>query len=436
MIRALRRLDPSGLTLDAVSERVRAYLKLRPDTVKQIVTTLTDPDSSDLLEPVGGGAAAEVVQEAAADGDMAPDPDESRGDEAAMLKWEPEPVTADGASSGGAAARRAPDVLAILVQIYGSKATFVNEFRKMLSEKLLASASHDTEKEVRNLELLKKRFGDAALSACEVMLTDVAESRRISRSIQQHFGGVSGGGEGATLIDATVVSRLCWPSLPTDTFTLPAGVKKEMARFEKQFAHIKAPRKLVWKPSLGTVTLDVTFPDGSVGDVQCKPLQATILLRFGAQQRWALADLASELGIATDVVRKNLSIWLNRGFISEVRDAGGGAVFEAATSLGAGDESRHDAGEDEDGDAVASLAEEQRIAEMKVYEQYVIGMLTNLESLPVQRIHNMLKMFVPASGGDRGYDCSEQELQRFLMHMVEEAKLEHSAGQYRIAGRH
>jgi len=31
-----------------------------------------------LLEPVGGGAAAEVVQEAAADGDMAPDPDESR----------------------------------------------------------------------------------------------------------------------------------------------------------------------------------------------------------------------------------------------------------------------------------------------------------------------------------------------------------------------
>ena len=90
------------------------------------------------------------------------------------------------------------------------QATFVNEFRKMLSEKLLASASHDTEKEaqharahahatcactctcgapqrsgagslaladsvpvlreVRNLELLKKRFGDAALSACEAVL--------------------------------------------------------------------------------------------------------------------------------------------------------------------------------------------------------------------------------------------------------------------------
>ena len=52
------------------------------------------------------------------------------------------------------------------------------------------------------------------------MLTDVAESRRISRSIQQHFGGVSGGGEGATLIDATVVSRLCWPDLPAETVPL------------------------------------------------------------------------------------------------------------------------------------------------------------------------------------------------------------------------
>ena len=35
-------------------------------------------------------------------------------------------------------------------------------------------------------------------------------------------------------------------------------------------------------------------------------------------------------------------------------------------------------------------------------------------SLPLSRIHNMLRMFVPASGGDRGYDRSEAELQRHL----------------------
>jgi len=64
--------------------------------------------------------------------------------------------------------------------------------------------------------------------------------------------------------------------------------------------------------------------------------------------------------------------------------------------------------------------------------QYVLGMLTNLESLPLQRIHNMLKMFVPASGPDRGYDRTEHELQRFLHLLVDDGKLEHSAGQYKI----
>ena len=43
-IKALRHLDPSGVTLEAVSERVRGYLKARSDTVRQIVTSLTDPE--------------------------------------------------------------------------------------------------------------------------------------------------------------------------------------------------------------------------------------------------------------------------------------------------------------------------------------------------------------------------------------------------------
>ena len=110
--------------------------------------------------------------------------------------------------------------------------------------------------------------------------------------LPQHFGDAD-----AALLDATVASRLCWPSLPSDNFVLPEFIKREMARcrdmrrdtrrdmrreaplhvgdtnlllfyfliiffrYEKQYLHVKAPRKLVWKPSLGCVTLDVTFED-------------------------------------------------------------------------------------------------------------------------------------------------------------------------------
>ena len=87
--------------------------------------------------------------------------------------------------------------------------------------------------------------------------------------------------------------------------------------------------------------------------------------------------------------------------------------------------------EEEDGDGAEAKAK-QLEDEMKVYEQYVVGMLTNLESLPLDRIHNMLKMFVQSDDGNGGYDRTEQELQRFLGRMVEDGKLEAAGGQYRI----
>ena len=42
--------------------------------------------------------------------------------------------------------------------------------------------------QVRNLELLKKRFGETALASCETMLRDIADSRRVTRAVQRHCG--------------------------------------------------------------------------------------------------------------------------------------------------------------------------------------------------------------------------------------------------------
>ena len=46
----------------------------------------------------------------------------------------------------------------MLVNIYGSKELFVNEYRSLLSNRLLAQRSYDTDKEIRYLELLKLRY--------------------------------------------------------------------------------------------------------------------------------------------------------------------------------------------------------------------------------------------------------------------------------------
>lgn len=63
---------------------------------------------------------------------------------------------------------------------------------------------------------------------------------------------------------------------------------------------------------------------------------------------------------------------------------------------------------------------EDAVQEMAVYEQYIMGMLTTFEAgLPLERIHNMLKMFVP----DQAYDKNEGQLSSFLAQLVSEAKL-------------
>jgi hypothetical protein len=54
----------------------------------------------------------------------------------------------------------------------------------MLAARLLAKGGYDCQREVRTLEMLKIRFGDAELHHCEVMLRDVAESKRMDLAIR------------------------------------------------------------------------------------------------------------------------------------------------------------------------------------------------------------------------------------------------------------
>ncbi|CAJ1451639.1 unnamed protein product, partial [Effrenium voratum] len=78
--------------------------------------------------------------------------------------WVPDPMDADDAQPR---ARKAQDVVSLLVGIYGSKEMFIKEYKEMLADRLLGNPSYSTEREVQNLELLKTRFGDAALTHCE-----------------------------------------------------------------------------------------------------------------------------------------------------------------------------------------------------------------------------------------------------------------------------
>ena len=321
------------------------------------------------------------------------DLDELKGDEAAMLEWTPDPVQADPSRSS---CRRTADVLSILVNIYGSKALFVHEFRSMLADKLLNASDYETDREVRNLEVLKKRFGESAL----LVRSDAARHRRVAPSdaaVQRHFDD-----EDIKVLDATIVSRLCWPMLSTETFELPPDMAHEMARFEKQFASQGAAQAGV-EARARLRDLDVAFADRTIKAVRCSPLHATILLTFGKQPKasprspppsrssprpssagWCCGSTA---GSSTRSGARQTATFCTRPprTSAPARRAARSSIRMTTRPA-------------------AAAAAEAQLGPVRVYEQYVIGMLTNLGSLPVGRIHNMLRMFVPQSGADQGFD--------------------------------
>ena len=66
-----------------------------------------------------------------------------------------------------------------------------------------------------------------------------------------------------------------------------------------------------------------------------------------------------------------------------------------------------------------------------MYWSYVVGMLTNIGSLPLDRIHSMLKMF--AIHGPAGSQCTVEDVKQFLDHKVEAGELHVSNGLYKLS---
>jgi len=251
-IKALHELDPSGTTLGAISLPVQLYLRGRPDTVRSIVTGLTDDTGSDLFHELRKGSAAGAEgrgwrwrpravgqgdgegggEGAAADSDGEEEGDEEEGGTEAAMYWMPDALLPGPCLD--VYRKGSVDIIGMLVDIYGSTDLFLNEYRMLLSDKLLALTSYHIDHEVsapphpipfppsyqlpplphpssvptsppqcqpcicppprmtprvsdqvHNVELLKIRFGEGSLHKCEVMLKDLGDSKRLDAFVHK-----------------------------------------------------------------------------------------------------------------------------------------------------------------------------------------------------------------------------------------------------------
>ncbi|QRW00465.1 cullin family [Ceratobasidium sp. AG-Ba] len=405
-IRCLRILDPPGVLLFKVADPIRRYLRDRPDTIRCIVGSLVG-DGSDLLEENEQVLPIQALNE----------PYEDYTDPA----WEPDPNDAEPEFRTS----KPGDIVSTLVSIYDSRDLFVKELQNMLGQRLLAVKDHNYDNETRNVEILKLRFGEAALQLCDVMLKDVTDSRRIDKHMA---------GKIDVPLHPTIISHLFWPSLQTTSLKMPGQFQKQVCFrmqevFEHEYEEHKAGKKLRWMNNLGTISLDVELEDRTIS-ADATPLEAAVIELFSEKATWNLSELAPKLGLAESaLVRPATESWASRGVLKSL---GNGEYQLLERSEDNGNAARRPVLDLEAPDAIATGPSEEEMAlqaaQMEVYWNFTKGILTNLGALPIERIQAMLSL-AP------GYNKTVEQLTGFLESARNRGLVDFNDGLWRLVNR-
>jgi anaphase-promoting complex subunit 2 len=439
-IKVLRVIDPSDRLLAVVAEPVRSYLRGRHDTVRCIITSLTNA-GGDLYEELRRQD-AKPLENVTVDSDDEEEPPD--------FDWQPPPsinkprgTFLEGGMRGSSGDS---DILAMLVSIYGSKELFVNEYRLMLADKLLANLDYNTDKEVHTLELLKLRFGEMSLRNCEVMIKDMDDSKRANSNIvstlEESAPPTAFAEKDKPVVDAAMISHIFWPTLQNEQLKHHPRIQYKLDEFGSAYARLKNPRRLIWLNQLGTVQLQLDVMETKGGrnvvekrDFTVTPVLATLILHFESVSQWSPQDLSNETGIPEHIIQRRMAYWVNQRVVVAAHAPGSGIVYEIATihhqtslSLDMDGASMMD-DDGSEGQAVSAMAQEEE--EMEVYQSYILNMLTTLKTLPLEKIHNNLKMF--ATGSDHKYTMTAHQLSIFLQHLCKQEKLECGPdGEYKV----
>jgi len=442
IIRSFRLLDPKGVLLDRVARKVRRYLRDRDDTVKVIVTgLLSEPTGEDGENDEDKTHDPDTLTELAVE---LPKWDNSRSgaddnEDYNNMKWQPDPIDA----AADYTKSKNTDVIGSLISLFDSRDVFVKELQAVLAERLLKN-KQDFNQEISVVEHLKIRFGESALQACEVMLRDVQDSRKVDNVVRKDQGMQDENGQPLqddVQLHVKILSRLFWPSFPDQTFNVPQAVLDQQQNYEKGFEALKQSRKLTWLNGTGQVEVELELEDRFFqGEVL--PWQAAVIYAFQSESKDTVskdvAKLASELDMSPTLVRSACIFWVSKRILIETTKD----VFLVYEKLPDGDDINMDEDIGRSDTAAAAAAAEvaaaqaakeaeeaERKQNMAMYHQFILSMLTNQGAMPLPRIAMMLGIVVPG-----GFPFSNEELKEFLASMVKDGALVvGNGGAYKVA---
>ncbi|KAA8491063.1 Anaphase-promoting complex subunit 2 [Porphyridium purpureum] len=458
-------LDPSSAMVSTITQPLRAYLRSRPDTIRCFMSSISQDGELRQELRARGLIQEEDVSGLCQHDELWDGPLTAEVLQTKFGAWSP-PLSLLGAprrpgeaAQSGVVSALEPtspppglDILGTFVQVYEGRGPFVKEFQSMLATRLLSAPEYDLNQETVTLELFKARFGDSVMHECGVMLRDVLESRRLQNSFETVLSPGEKSGTDGLSVEFPVLSHMFWPS-DLDVFddtaeqtllaSLPSTLVEQLEAFQQQYAKMKAPRKLRWHFRQGSVHSVIEMADGRRVSVHSTPFALAVLQQFqqdGVCSERSVPTLREMLRLpeSEDVsIRAALRVWVQYGIVGRSGSTPGAfELIEHESQKRQEEDTDEDRGGGDELDDVdpAESASSRGAASatmqaMQVYESYIIGMLQNFDSLPLERIHNMLKIFVVAPA----YDKTQAQLAEFLDALIDAEKIELVRGAYQLA---
>ncbi|KAF2121840.1 hypothetical protein BDV96DRAFT_593805 [Lophiotrema nucula] len=468
IIRAFHELEPKGVLLERVARPIRRYLKEREDTARIIISSLlTDiNDETESRFSLQSELSYEIASEMAKPiASVNNDADEELNWN--DMNWQPLPTDA----SPEYKKSKVEDVIWFLLTLW-DREDFINELKNILGDHLLRSQDPEYEREIRLLELIKVRLGDDKLQACEVMLRDVLDSKRINATIRAAGSlqtpdkrlpstpenaprrpkrgtanatpnlGVStpvSKTPQAPTLNAQILSSFFWPLLRDDEFLVPPEIQTLQREYESRFERIKGMRKLRWMNALGGGTIALDFDDRTEEYTDITPWQVSVIHAFQPQsvEDWAskkgkkgggvarnIKQLEEMLEMDEQLVRQAIAFWIGKSVLRETHPDTYTIIERASSAENAKDEEAAAAAQE-----LAEVQAQQQAGAVKsqsdllnekkdIYMTFIMQMLTNQGNLPVQRIAMMMRIMVLG-----GFPFGAEEVKGLLQEMEGEGKV-------------
>ncbi|OHT06034.1 hypothetical protein TRFO_05675 [Tritrichomonas foetus] len=383
-IQALNIVDESGGLTRAVSPPIQSYLTTRSDLLDTIVERILEDESL-----VATGISAQKPN----DDDVLRDADAQKELD---FGWSPEPMHShirdlqslvrDASDS---------DALALLLNVYGSIKSFVTQLEKEIAKRIETSPGFTFDNEVRAIELLKWRFGSQSFLNCEVILRDVADSKRLAATFD------------CQTVQPLTVSHLYWPAMSNDFLKLPEEVEREIERYTEEFERLKHPRKLKWLNSAGAVEIELSFDDNETMQMTVPPICASVMLLMNDNNEIDIDTICNELEVSRQSAETALTFWISSNIF--VKDGNKCRMVNKKPILTATSYDTPEGNNDEE-EEPEEEEEEPDQKDAKMFQRFVLSILQNRskENITLPNLYELLKKFCQYPKFDRRYDQYEK----------------------------